>query len=193
MITYESHCSQLAEQAWEKIKSSKLVGSKKIGECPKIVFKKLDDTLNGMAYPDHIELNTSRLDSSDREVFLYKTTLHEIAHVAEYRISGVMTHGPLWHALDDLIDGDGLQFTNFRPKTSLWEETFVSFITVTVLCMMTIGGAALTMRFPVWWGYLTGSIISGLGIIGLFSGFLPAAHIQKEPVPGKSCNNVCCY
>lgn len=181
-IQLERYCSQFAIQAWKIIMSSKLADGKDIGKCPDVRFKKLDDSLNGLAYPDHIELNISRLESPDREMFLYKTTLHEVAHVAEYRISGVMTHGPLWHAIDDLIDGDGLQFTNFRSKTSLWEETFVSFITVTVLCMMTIGGTALTMRFPVWWGYLTGSIISGLGIIGLFSGLyelIKFLHKQK--------------
>lgn len=81
-----------------------------------------------------------------------------------------MTHGSLWHALDDLIDGDGLQFTSFRRKENFWSDAFVTIMAVTVLAMMILGGAALSMRFPVWWGYLTGSIISGTGVIGLLSG-----------------------
>ena len=169
-IQSKEYCSQLAEQAWKIIKSSTLVNGKDIGSCPKVIFKKLDDSLHGLAYPDHIELNLSRLESPDRELFLYKTTLHEIAHVAEYRIAGVMPHGPLWHAIDDLIDGDGLQFTNFRPKTNFVEETFISFFAVLVLVMMVICGAALTIQSPVWWGYIIGSAISGAGLIGLLAG-----------------------
>ena len=169
-VSPEKYCSQLAAQAWKQIENSTLAGGVKIGKCPKVVFKKLDDNLNGLAYPDHIELNTTRLESPDRELFLYKTTLHEVAHVAEYRIAGVMTHGPLWHAIDDLIDGDGLHFTNFRPKVNALEDAFISFIAVSVLIMMVLLGAALIKRFPVWWGYLIGSILSGAGVIGLLAG-----------------------
>ncbi len=169
-VSPEKYCSQLAAQAWKKIANSTLADGKEIGKCPTVVFKELDDSLHGLAYPDHIELNSLRLESPDRELFLYKTTLHEIAHVAEYRINGVMTHGPLWHAIDDLIDGDGLQFTSFRPKENFWEEAFISVMTVIILVMMVLGGAALIMRFPVWWGYLAGCVIGGIGVIGLLSG-----------------------
>jgi predicted SprT family Zn-dependent metalloprotease len=168
--TPEKYCSQLAAQAWKKIASSTLVEGKKIGRCPKIVFKKLEDNINGRAYPEHIELNISRLESPDREVFLYKTTLHEVAHVAEYRIAGVMTHGPLWHALDDLIDGDGLQFSSFRPQENFWEELFISIMAVTVLLMMTVVGAALLVRYHVWWSYIAGTLLCGIGVIGLLAG-----------------------
>lgn len=166
----ETYCNRLAAQAWKKIAASSLVNGKKIGKCPPVVIKKLDEPLNGLAYDDHIELNSSRLDSPDRELFLYKTTLHEVAHVAEYRIAGVMTHGPLWHALDDLIDGDGLQFSDFRPKENFWEELFITIFTVAVLLLMVIGGAALFMNFPCWWGYSLGVLIGGFGVFGLLAG-----------------------
>lgn len=171
LAPHEKYSSQLVSQAWEKIRSSKLAGGKKIGRCPKVVFKELDDDLNGQAFPDHIELNISRLESPDRDLFLCKTTLHEVAHVAEYRIAGIMTHGPLWHAIDDLIGGDG-QFHSYRakPETSFWEEAFVNVIAVTVLGMMVMFGFALIMRFPVWWGYLTGCVIGGFGVFGLLAG-----------------------
>lgn len=172
MTDSEKYSAQLAAQAWKKIRGSKLVGGKKIGKCPEVVFKELDDDLNGQAFPDHIELNSSRLESPDRDVFLYKTTLHEVAHVAEYRIAGVMTHGPLWHAIDDLIDGDGLQFRAYRPKpeTSAGEEVFVNVMAITVLGMMVLLGLALMMRFPVWWGYLIGCVTGGFGVFGLLAG-----------------------
>ena len=169
-VSPEKYCSQLAVQAWKQIATSKLVNGKNIGKCPVVIFKELDDTLHGVAYPDHIELNSSRLDSPDRELFLYKTTLHEVAHVAEHRIAGVMTHGPLWHALDDLIDGDGLQFSSFRPKTNFWEETFVSIGAVMFLTLLVLIGIALIIRFPVWWGYLAGGVTGGAGVIGLLAG-----------------------
>ena len=169
--TPEKYCSQLAAQAWKKIASSTLVEGKKIGRCPKVVFKELEDNVNGRAYPDHVELNTARLESPDREVFLYKTTLHEVAHVAEYRIAGVMTHGPLWHALDDLIDGDGLQFTDFRPKENKLEDAFISVLAVLVLSLMVLGGIALITRYSTWWSYLIGTVVGGVGVIGLLAGF----------------------
>ena len=168
--TPEKYCSLLAAQAWQKIASSKLAEGKKIGQCPKVVFKELDDSLNGLAFPDHIELNTLRLTSPDRDKFLYKTTLHEVAHVAEYRINKVMTHGPLWHALDDLIDGDGLQFSSFRPQENFLEELMVSIAAVVVLAMMTVVGAALLVRYHVWWSYIAGTLLCGIGVIGLLAG-----------------------
>ncbi len=169
---HEKYSAQLAAQAWAKIRTSKLAGGKKIGRCPEVVFKELDDDLNGQAFPDHIELNISRLESPDRDLFLYKTTLHEVAHVAEYRIAGVMTHGPLWHAIDDLIGGDG-QFHSYRPKpeTSVAEEVFVNVMAVTVLGLMVMIGLALMMRFPVWWGCLIGCLVGAPGVIGLSAGF----------------------
>ena len=90
MNRVEQFCAQLAERAWENIASSPLTDGKRLGKCPPVVFRDLGDTLNGVAYPDRIELNVSRLESPDRDRFLRKTTLHEIAHVAEYRIAGVM-------------------------------------------------------------------------------------------------------
>jgi len=173
LTPHEEYCSLLVAQAWKKIRASKLAGGKKIGRCPEVVFKELDDELNGQAFPNHIELNISRLESPDRDLFLCKTTLHEVAHVAEYRIAGVMTHGPLWHAIDDLIGGDG-QFHSYRvkPKTSFWEEVFVNVIAVTVLGMMVLIGLALMMRFPVWWGYLIGCLIAAPGVIGLLAGLV---------------------
>jgi hypothetical protein len=186
LAPHEKYCSQLAAQAWTKIRKSKLTGGKKIGRCPEVVFKELDDELNGLAFPDHIELNISRLESPDRDLFLCKTTLHEVAHVAEYRIAGIMTHGPLWHAIDDLIGGDG-QFHSYRvkPKTSFWEEVFVNVNAVTVLGMMVMIGFALIMRFPVWWGYLIGCVIGGFGVFGLLAGLAELvkflAGTQKAP------------
>ena len=53
------------------IRTSKLPGGKKIGKCPEVVFKELDGNVNGQTIPDHIELNISRRESPDRELFLY--------------------------------------------------------------------------------------------------------------------------
>lgn len=69
--SHEKYSMQLVAKAWEKIRTSKLAGGKKIGKCPEVVFKELDDELNGQAIQDHIVLNSSRLESPDRELFLY--------------------------------------------------------------------------------------------------------------------------
>ena len=166
----ERRCAELVTHAWKAIADSPLANGKKLGKHPSVVFRDLGEKLHGMAYPDHIELNVSRLESPDREKFLGQTTRHEIAHVAEYRIAGVMTHGPLWHALDELIEGAGMQFTNYRPKEKFWEETLVSLTAVSILTLIVLVGAALIVRFPVWWGYLIGGILCGGGGIGLGAG-----------------------
>ena len=71
-----------------------------------------------------------------------------------------------------MIDGDGLQFAAFRPKENFLEEMLISVQAVTVLSMMVLGGAALMMRFPVWWGCLAGVAVGGAGCIGLLAGLV---------------------
>ena len=71
LAPHEKYSAQLVAQAWKKIRESKLAGGKKIGKCPEIVFTELDDELNGQAIQDHIVLNSSRLESPGRELFLY--------------------------------------------------------------------------------------------------------------------------
>jgi len=92
---------------------STLTGGKNLGELPEIRYKVLKG-VHGLAYPDHIELNQADIDNlaDDEEklkAFLHRVTIHELAHVAEYKIHKSMTHGPNWHAFDTAGGGVGLQ------------------------------------------------------------------------------------
>lgn len=93
---------------------SSLTGNKKLGSPPAVQYKVLKG-VHGLAYPDHIELNQTDIDKladdcRELKSFLKRVTIHELAHVAEYRISKVMSHGPGWHAFDTAGGGVGLQF-----------------------------------------------------------------------------------
>ena len=70
-----------------------------------------------------------------------------------------------------MIDGDGLQFTDFRPKENKLEDAFISVLAVLVLILMALGGIALIVRYSTWWSYLIGTVVGGVGVIGLLAGF----------------------
>ena len=88
----------IAEKAWQDLHRSDLVCSRRLGQCPEIVFSDMDDDIPGVAHKHYIELNQKYLNDTQREI-LIKTLLHNIIHIAEYRISGIMGHGPLWKVL----------------------------------------------------------------------------------------------
>lgn len=69
LAPHEKYCSEFVSQTWAKIWTSKLAGGKKIGKCPEVVFKELDDDLNGQAFPDHIESNSSRPADAGPDAF----------------------------------------------------------------------------------------------------------------------------
>ena len=93
----KKYCEAIAEKVWSDLSRSNLVTGEKLGRVPQIRFTALGEKFLGMAYGDHIELNEIYLQTEDKEK-LKMTLLHELAHVAEFRSTGIMGHGPLWHA-----------------------------------------------------------------------------------------------
>jgi len=102
----KTYCEEIAAAAWKDLARSNLVTAEKLGKCPEVRFAPLGKKILGLAYADHIELNDNYLENDDREN-VKDTLLHEIAHVAEYRCTGIMGHGPLWHAVCLYIGGSG--------------------------------------------------------------------------------------
>ena len=102
----KNYCEEIAANVWLDLPRSNLVTSEKLGKVPEIRFTALGDKFLGMAYSDHIELNENYLQTEDEEK-LKMTLLHELAHVAEFRSTGIMGHGPLWHAICLYIGGNG--------------------------------------------------------------------------------------
>ena len=111
----------VAEAAWWKMQKCSLAEGKDLGKLPEVRFKKLKG-FYGLAYPDHFELDKTTIDDlsgSELDIFLERTTIHELAHIAEYRIDKVMSHGPVWHAFDHAGGGVGLQF-GYVPQENDW-------------------------------------------------------------------------
>ena len=100
------YCEEIAAKAWQELARSNLVTAEKLKSVPEIRFVPLGDKFLGRAYADYIELHEKYLDTDEPER-LKIVLLHEVAHVAEFRCTGIMGHGPLWHAICLYIGGSG--------------------------------------------------------------------------------------
>jgi hypothetical protein len=121
----KNYCEEIAKKVWYDLSKSNLVTAEKLGRVPEIHFTPLGDKFLGMAYANHIELNENYLLTQDKEK-LKITLLHELAHVAEYRSTGIMGHGPLWHAICLYIGGNG-DSRGDLPNTENTEATDIFF------------------------------------------------------------------
>ncbi len=74
---------------------------------PEIGIEKLDRSIYALAYPDRSAFNESMIDTLDMENIMPIIMAHELAHVAAYRVSGIMEHDALWAAFDKVADGNG--------------------------------------------------------------------------------------
>ena len=102
----KKYCEEIAAKTWQELANSNLVTANKLGKLPDIRFAALGDKFLGWAYADYIELHEKYLRHTEPER-LKMVLLHELAHVAEFRCTGVMGHGPLWHAICLYIGGSG--------------------------------------------------------------------------------------
>ena len=102
----KKYCEEIAAKVWQELANSNLVTANKLGKLPDIRFAALGNKFLGRAYSDYIELHEKYLHNTDRDR-LKIILLHELAHVAEFRCTGIMGHGPLWHAICLYIGGSG--------------------------------------------------------------------------------------
>ena len=100
------YCEEIAAKAWQELANSNLVTAEKLKSVPEIRFVPLGDKFLGRAYAYYIELHEKYLHTDEPER-LKMVLLHELAHVAEFRCTGIMGHGPLWHAICLYIGGSG--------------------------------------------------------------------------------------
>ena len=142
-------CEELAIKAWQELFSSNLATAKKLGKVPEIRFTNLGDKFLGRAYSDHIELNEKFLQSEDKNE-LKLTLYHELAHVAEYRTTGIMGHGPLWHAICIHLGGNG-DSRGSMPVASSEENNDIMF---GLLALISLGGALFFSMYAAfhWFG-----------------------------------------
>lgn len=140
---------EIAASVWEKMGHTNLAEPARLGDVPQVRFQLLDNDLNGLAWPDHIELNVNRLEDSDVEAFLQEVIRHELAHVAEYRLTGIMGHGPLWHALCRSVGGQANSSDAFPDPFAGVESGLIVFPAVLESAILFSWGLA-ALHFPLW-------------------------------------------
>ena len=157
-------CEKLAIKSWQELSSSNLVTAEKLGKVPEIRFTNLGDKFLGRAYSDHIELNEKFLQCEDKNELKF-TLYHELAHVAEFRTTGIMGHGPLWHAICLYLGGNG-DSRGTMPVTSSEESNDIMF---GLLAIISLGGALFfTMYATFHWLGVINKIFCGVcGVSGI--------------------------
>ena len=158
----KKYCEAIAEKVWSDLSRSNLVTGEKLGRVPQIRFTALGEKFLGMAYGDHIELNEIYLQTEDKEK-LKMTLLHELAHVAEFRSTGIMGHGPLWHAICLYIGGNG-DSRGDLPQTENSEANDIIFGFAAIIALA--GALFFAMYCAVNFLGITNKIIGGACGIG---------------------------
>ena len=168
----KKYCEEIAAKAWQELANSNLVTANKLGKLPDIRFTVLGDKFLGRAYSDYIELHEKYLHSTNRDR-LKMILLHELAHVAEFRCTGIMGHGPLWHAICLYIGGSGDAQGDLPPdadrQNALLQNTdsetndiLFGFAAIIALA----GTLFLSLYAAVHWMCITNKILCGACGIG---------------------------
>ena len=160
----KKYCEEIAAKAWQELANSNLVTAEKLGKVPEIRFTALDGKFLGRAYADHIELNEKFLQCKDTKE-LKLTLYHELAYVAEYRTTGIMGHGPLWHAICLYLGGNG----DSRGSMSVTSSEESNDIMFGLSALIALAGALFfTMYATFHWLGVTNKIFCGAcGIFGV--------------------------
>ena len=140
---------KIAAEVWRKMERTNLADPKKLGPVPQVQIKRLDSDVNGLAWPDRIELNIDRLADSDEEAFLQEVVRHELAHVAEYRLTGVMGHGPMWNALCRSVGGKANGHDCFDDPFAGADSGLIMFPAVLESAALFVLGSRV-LHVPLW-------------------------------------------
>lgn len=156
------HAEEIAAEVWQKMGNTNLADPAKLGKVPQVRLDHLDSGINGRAWTDCIELNIDRLEDADEEAFLHEVIRHELAHVAEYRLTGIMGHGPMWHALCQSVGGQANSRDAFdNPYSGAGRGLFM--ITAVLESAILVSWGISMLHAPLW-----------CAIAGSFAGlFLP--------------------
>ena len=176
----------VAESAWRKMAECSLAEGKDLGKLPEVRFKKLKG-FYGLAYPDHFELDKTTIDDlsgGELDIFLERTTIHELAHIAEYRIDKVMSHGPVWHAFDHAGGGVGLQ-CGYVPQENDWnlrdKHVGPAWAILQLLCYCAFVVILAYAAKRCWPAGSAGWLILPIIAAALLGNFaLDAAFVQKD-------------
>ena len=160
----KKYCEEIAAKAWQELANSNLVTVNKLGKLPDIRFAALGDKFLGRAYADYIELHEKYLHTDEPER-LKMVLLHELAHVAEFRCTGIMGHGPLWHAICLYIGGSGDARGDLPQNTdSETDDILFGFAAVVALAGTLFLGTYASFH---WFGIANKILCGACGIGGI--------------------------
>ena len=145
----QRQANEIAAEVWRKMGRTNLADPKKLGSVPQVRIKHLDGDVNGLAWPDRIELNVDRLEDADVNAFLNEVIRHELAHVAEYRLTGIMGHGPMWSALCRTVGGKANGCDCFDDPFAGAKSGLIMFPAVLESAVLFALGAC-ALHFPLW-------------------------------------------
>ena len=148
-VTVLRRAEEIAAEVWQKMGRTNLADPKKMGAVPRVRIKRLDGDVNALAWPDRVELNADRLETADVEAFLQEVIRHELAHVAEYRLTGIMGHGPLWHALCRSVGGKANGGDCFDDPFAGADSGLVMFPAVLESAILFSWGISI-LHVPLW-------------------------------------------
>ena len=144
---------EIAAEVWREMGRTNLADPVKMGTVPQVRITRLDGGVNGLAWPDRIELNVDRLADSDEEAFLQEVIRHELAHVAEYRLTGIMGHGPLWNALCRSVGGKANGRDCFDDPFAGADSGLIMFPAVLESAVLFSWGCCI-LHAPLWFAVL---------------------------------------
>ena len=86
---------------------------------------------------------------------MHEVIRHELAHVAEYRLTGIMGHGPMWHALCRSVGGKANGRDCFDDPFAGADSGLIMFPAVPESAVLfSLGAGAL--HAPLWCALLAG-------------------------------------
>ena len=95
----DKYINKIGKKAWKEFKQTLTSYQRvKLGAYPLILWRKMGFRVAGCAHYNgyYIEMNTNYLYSKDWKEFLDGTILHELGHIAAYKLYGEAGHGPVW-------------------------------------------------------------------------------------------------
>ena len=129
----DKYINKIGKKAWKEFKKTLTSYQKvKLGAYPPVLWKKMGFRTAGCTYycGGYIVMNTNYLYSKDYQEFLDGTILHELGHIAAYKLYGEAGHGKVWKTVAKALGDSGEQFhTMDKPENAKARKG-----TITVMC-----------------------------------------------------------
>lgn len=131
----DKYINKIGKKAWKEFKSHLTNYEKvKLGAFPPVLWKKMGFRVAGVTHYNggYIVMNTNYLYSKDYQEFLDGTILHELGHIAAYKLYNESGHGPTWKKVAQALGDSGDRCHNM--ETPMNKKARKGTITVKCKC-----------------------------------------------------------